>query len=481
MRAASKASRCARARARLRRASALLAGLLSACGADLPEPPVPENLEAFDPLASARILAAVGQVRADPSRGAAWADLATIYTSERLKGPAIECLAVAERLEPRQPRWPYRAAILLAQSGDLAQAIAAIERSLALEPTYPPSHARLGRYHLDLGELDAAERCFREAIELDSSYPGGWVGVVRVALQRDRASEAVEILERLAREDPDSRTFQQLLATARRQLDPAAPVPAQAVLADPSEPVWNDPWELETHAYSRVPNLQQVERLIGSGQAQEALALLAEERARGGDPDEIALLSATAQRELGHADEARRELAPLLERQPDNVRALLLLGRLEDDAGDLAGSVEALERVNELQPGNGGVFATKAYQLTALGQHERALEAYRRARELGVKKYELRAALGSSLMALQRWPEAIELFEGMLAERPEHGDAWLQLALARLRSGDLAAADGALARGRACGNAAPRLLESVRAALERAREREGAQATDAAR
>jgi tetratricopeptide (TPR) repeat protein len=102
---------------------------------------------------------------------------------------------------------------------------------------------------------------------------------------------------------------------------------------------------------------------------------------------------------------------------------------------------------------------------------EAAVDALRRAIELGVGDYELRFVLGQSLIVLKRWPEAHALFTALVAERSDHGDAWLELAIARLRTGDLPAAEEALARARATGNASPRLLGDVERSLGNARER----------
>lgn len=127
--------------------------------------------------------------------------------------------------------------------------------------------------------------------------------------------------------------------------------------------------------------------------------------------------------------------------------------------------------VNALQPGNGGAFAAKASKLYELRQFEPACAAYQRALELGVRDYGIRAGLGNCLVFLRRWPEALELFGGMLAEWPEDGDVWLQLALAELRSGALERAEVALARAQATGKATPKLLADVGGAITQARAR----------
>jgi tetratricopeptide (TPR) repeat protein len=461
--------------------TALLAGIVLACGAedaDLPDPPRPANLAGFDAVAVERIEVALASLAADPRRAQAWGVLGMVYASERQRGLAAECYRTAARLEPEQPKWPYHEAIVLAQTGALHEAITALERSLALEPSYPPSHARLGQFRLDLGDLDGAERAFRRAIELDSTYPGGRLGLARVALQRERHAEAVALLEELCKEDPEDGTFRHLLSVARRESGGTAALPSEAVLADVELKVWNDPWAQEARAFRREPAMIMVAQLLQSGDAAGALALLEEERARGKSIEETALHFASALRLLGRVDEALRELEPVLAREPDNTQALMLQVHLFDERGDEAGALAAVERVARLQPTFGGAFAIKARKLAKLGAHAEAVEAYRRAIELGVDDLELRVGLGNALIVLKRWPEARAHFTALVAERPEDGDTWLQLALATLRTEDFDEAEVALERARAAGNASPRLLENVRVTLHDVRARRAQRAEE---
>src|SRR5262245_47621038 len=151
---------------------ALVAASLLACGPqefEVPAPPRPSDPAGFDRRASERIEAALAKVEGAPRSAAAWAELGYVYSSERLKRLALECFGVSAGLEPEQPKWPYRQAVTLAQLGSFEEAIAAMQRSLALEDGYPPSHARLGDYRLSLGDLAGAEQAFRRASELDSS------------------------------------------------------------------------------------------------------------------------------------------------------------------------------------------------------------------------------------------------------------------------------------------------------------------------
>lgn len=451
--------------------AALLVAGLAACGSsavDVPDPPRPANLADFDPRVVQRIEDYLARLAAAPRSAQAWSELGLVYASERLKTMAVDCFAVAERLEPRQPKWPYRSAVTLAQLGSYPEAIAAFGRSLALEPGYPPSHARQGDCWLSLGELEKAEQAYRRASELDSSYPGGSVGLAKVALQRDRTAEAIALLEPLLRADPDDRTFRQLYATATRQ---AGSAQAEDLLGENDIPVWNDPWELEARAFRQKPGMIEAARLIEQGKPEAAIALLESERARGLEPGKNALTYATALIRLNKKKEALAELERALLNQPENGTALLMQANVLDDLGEVEGAVAVLEKITTLQPSFGGAFAAKATKLARLGRHEAAVAAFARALELVIADYDLRFAYAQSLISLKRWAEARALLEALVNERAEHGDAWVQLALVLNRLGASANCDAALARARAAGNATPRLLADVERAVQAARER----------
>ena len=458
---------------------ALSAGLLvlAACGPRGAEPPLPANMDELDARVVQRVREARAKVLADPEDAQLWADLGMVYGAERLRAAAVECFVAAARLDPDQPRWPYRESVTLAQMGSLEPAIAAMERSIALEPGYPPSHARLGSYRMDLGDLDGAERDFRKAIELDSSYPGGWVGLARVQLQHDQNDEAIAILARLCNEDPEDRTFRQLLAAANLQAGKTAEPVEDELVADEDVPVWNDPWELEARRFRQAPGLLLAGQALEGGAPEEALRLIEEARAKGADPAESAVQLATAYLQVGRVDEARRELDGILAREPDNTTALGLLARVHEQRGERAEALAALERMTELQPTYGGAFVAKGRMLQMMGENQRAEEALRRALELGQDDPDVRYMLGLAQVGLRDWPEARQLFEGVVADVPDKADAWVELALAWRKLGELERAEAALARADALGTASPKLLENVRESLasaRRKRESEGA-------
>ena len=443
--------------------------------------PLPANLGELDGRVVDRIRAAETALRARPADAQAWADLGMTYGSERLRALALECFERAVELDPRQPRWPYRQGITLAQLGRMPEAAQAFQRSIALEPSYPPSHARLGNLHLEQGELEAAEQAYRRATELDSSYPGGWVGLARVFLQRDQNDEALAILERLRKEDPEDRTFRQLLGVAQHQAGLAPELPREEVVADEDIPVWNDPWELEARRFRQTPTLLVAGQALEAGQGEEALRLIEEARAQGADVGETALQAAGAYLSLGRLDDALREVTTLLEREPDNTSALLVRAQVHDKQGDRKGAVAELERVVALQPTYAGAFvalgrmrfslAGAAKPEEAAAEYEKAEQALRKGIDLGAQESEVYFVFGQVQVALRDWEEAATVFGDLVEDEPELADAWVELALVRNKRGDLTGAEEALARAATLGTAAPKLFQNVQAALEGARAR----------
>lgn len=440
-------------------------------GSDAPPPPRPA-LEGLDVAASQRIDEAVAKVEAERGSDRAWGELGMVYDSERLRTLALECFDVAARLGPRQPRWPYRSAVTLAKLGRTDEAVAAIERSLALEPGYPPSHYRLGLYRLESGDLGRAEAAFRKATELDSVYPGGWIGLARVHLQRDENEAAIEILERLARQEPDDTTVRQLRSNAYRQAGRETEFEPGEVLADEDVPVWNDPWELESRRFRRTPTMLLVGQALTAGRPEEALALLERARAEGASPEETTLHAANAHLALGRLDEAQAEIDGALRRQPKDVGALMVQVRIRQARGDDGAALDVLRRVTELSPSYGGAWAARAGLEITLGDAEQALASVEQAVRYGVAGDDVQALRLQALMTLGRWPEVQRALEPFLATHPDDGQAWAQLALARNKQDDVDGARAALERARA--NEAPAvLLRNVGEAIDR---KAGAQA-----
>jgi predicted TPR repeat methyltransferase len=83
--------------------------------------------------------------------------------------------------------------------GDRRAAIRTCAESLALAPHHPPAWFAKGRMHLALGEVDEAERCWRQVLALTTGDPG----LIAYCNPRFEDRRARRELAALARGRPD--------------------------------------------------------------------------------------------------------------------------------------------------------------------------------------------------------------------------------------------------------------------------------------
>ncbi len=93
----------------------------------------------------------------------------------------------------------FALAVVQQSAGAGKEAQLNFERSLALDPSDFDAHILTGGNLLDLKEPAAAERHFRNAVELDPSRPGGWTNL-GVALDRQERHDEAELAFRKAYE-----------------------------------------------------------------------------------------------------------------------------------------------------------------------------------------------------------------------------------------------------------------------------------------
>lgn len=195
---------------------------------------------------------------------------------------------------------------------------------------------------------------------------------------------------------------------------------------------------------------------------------MAVSRLQGLDPASVRHVVASAQAlELGRAQVAATQLAPLLQSHPDHPEVLRLhagllnlcgdhagaarvmqraLAQRPDDAlyyntlatilgsnSDLDGAVAALRRACELQPDLAVAWYNLGVMLTHCVRHAEAIAALRNAVKLQPDHMEARALLADMLRTEGHLDEAAREYRRMIAERPSSGMAWMGLANLKIR------------------------------------------------
>lgn len=147
--------------------------------------------------------------------GVGWMQLGDMPT-------AIESLQRAERLEPGKPLTLIGLGLALNNRKLYAEARAALDRALELEPDNLEAIAALAEAAEGLGELEQADAHARRALERSPTHGTANLVVGMLRLKQERYPEARDALARAVAADPSSSKAYYLLSLAYARLGDAA-------------------------------------------------------------------------------------------------------------------------------------------------------------------------------------------------------------------------------------------------------------------
>ncbi|MBM3997204.1 MAG: tetratricopeptide repeat protein [Planctomycetes bacterium] len=386
--------------------------------ADIPEFP----LDRQDPAVAKAIQEARDAVVKSPRSADAWGQLGSLLLANQVfADAAYACFLEAERLDPKNPRWPYFAAgYLVVNYGRPAEAVPLLERSVtAAEATNPPHNTPrlfLAETLLTLGRVDEADRHFQTVRETDRNNVRALFGLGRVAVVRGRWDESRAVFERCLG-DPRARKRASIqLAAVCEHLGnkPAADVHSQNAERLPKDADWFDPFVREylPLAKRNRDKYRIIDHLEAEGKfadAIERLALMANENP---DDDSVHIAMGNLLGKVGRWTEAEvhlrlaRKLAPQ-KIQPHYLLAAVLLGRAEsihaakgDEArvnAALAESVDLAQHALKLRSDYGLAHMILGRALRQFGQREAGLKALREAAHCSPQYSENHLFLGQAL------------------------------------------------------------------------------------
>jgi Flp pilus assembly protein TadD/TolB-like protein len=232
------------------------------------------------------------------------------------------------------------------------------------------------------------------------------IGLLQRYDRRDGVEKASQILNGLARENPNSAIVQAALARADL-----------ALYRFTKDHAWADRAIVATDEARRLdPGSPEVDVTLGE-------TLLA----------------------TGRAKEAAQAFQRALAGRPGNVDALLGLGRASEAAGDDAAAEAAFRRAIELQP-SFGVFNQLGGFYYGLGRYRDAAAMFRRAADTAPDSYRAFNNLGGAELARCDYPAAIEAFHEALKLDPNDPSALSNLGMAQLWTGHATEAAATLER-----------------------------------
>jgi cytochrome c-type biogenesis protein CcmH/NrfG len=384
---------------------ALLAAAVGLCGAAAgwwlrreapPAPPEVDVTGADEEVA--RLLESLRQeVKADPRSARRWGLLGMALRAHDFGSEANVCFAQAERLDPREPRWPYYRGLTLVLT-DPEEGAACLRRAVAqLDDQTQAPRFRLAEVLIEQGKLDEAGRLLAQALAHEPGHLRGRLLQARLALAAGDAKGCLDALEGCWGEPHVRHQAHLLGAEAWQRRGDAAR--GDELLAKVRQMPPDVPW--------RDPLVEEVERLVVGVRARLALA-------------------AGLSRE-GRTDEAIDLLEQVVEDRPGEATAWLLLGQLHAQRGRAARAEQALARAVAQNPASvDGWFG-----LGMVRQGDRPREAAAAFREAARLKPDHTLAhyhLGVCLKRLGDRDGAARHFREALRCQPDHEGARRALA-----------------------------------------------------
>lgn len=174
-------------------------------------------------------------LQADPKLAAAHRESGVILLERREFATAAESFRQAWRLNPRDREARYNYAMALANAGRKEDGLKELDALRAAQPRYALAHFGAGHVRAELGQAEAAERNFRQALRLDPGLfrahfelgrllerkgdDAGALAAYRAALERNPGLTAARYrLAALLRKAGDQTAAEAELQTVRRML-----------------------------------------------------------------------------------------------------------------------------------------------------------------------------------------------------------------------------------------------------------------------
>jgi tetratricopeptide (TPR) repeat protein len=300
--------------------------------------------------------------------------------------------------EPGNAEAAHMLGIIAHQSGKSPEAIAHIQRAIAINPSVSLYHANLGEMCRLAGRVDEAIAAGGRAIELDPSNAGAHsnLGIAlfdqghfedalahydrAIALQEQFAQahsnrgNALQRLKRFAEAEPSYRRAIELQPTFADGWNNLGTCLRELKRTEEAETVYRKALELGPNNPDTLDNLalavKDLERL------DEAADLLRRALTIEQNSDKIHLHYGTILLDQKKVDEAAAAVATALALNPGNHDALNLTGRIAFDRGDLDGALASYRRALALKPDLADAHNNIGNALKELGQLREAEAAY---------------------------------------------------------------------------------------------------------
>lgn len=314
--------------------------------------------------------------------GRAYGQLGALLLLVEVETQADACLRNAMSLDPDALRWPYYAGYMALLAGNLDNALGYLERARSINPDYPTLYIRLGKTHLDLGDLRAAHASFEQVAETPELRSPAQYYLGQIALLERRFDDAVRHLRVALEANPAATEVHYPLARAYQALGNNAEAEQHLERFVLRSPDVTDPLldELRASTQRALPSFERAIHAVRLGSYQTAV----DEFAAGLDidPENAAarvsyarVLYLTNQKAQSE-QELHRALADAAGNATTEALAWFFLGVLRESDGQTDGAIDAYRQALKRNPAHAGAQFQLANINFANERYEEAVEGY---------------------------------------------------------------------------------------------------------
>jgi len=289
-----------------------------------------------------------------------------------------------------------RHGLLLWKDGNRSEAIASLRSSIASAPDCAELHFQLGNLLAETGDDEEAEIRYTAAVTLDPKHADAIVNLAMCHAARCEPARALRLLRTAQALRPHDARIGLLLGMALRTTTGLAGS-HRAITEMPATSNHTSPRAVGTlsRIIERDPDFLDVFKDITADDELFELLSVAIDAAIQQAPSSSKLHfhRGWVMRRLGRLNEATTATKHGLSIEPDNVRAIIQLARLHEQAGRSDLAVERLEEALRLGACYPDVYVFLGSLYRESGECRRARRAYRRALELNADYDEARLAL----------------------------------------------------------------------------------------
>jgi len=339
-------------------------------------------------------------LRYEPGDEGSWFGLALVLHEMGRRAEEMEAYDVLLQRNPRNTAAWMNRGVALHEQGQYGEALACYDKILSFRPEFAPAWNDRGAALIRLGRLEEALTALDEALAVDPELA-------------DARVNRQGVLERLRREAPFPTQIEIVPAT----LPPVTQRGVLANLALARIELWRVSMPHSADDFASFGTA-----LLDEGKPDGAQAAFAKAIALGAGAEAYLgkLLAMQVRHDPGLLDEAARAL----DAHPEVPRIAIAAATIREDAGDLAGAVEALEAIVGPCPDAAWIWRWMGILCLKAGRNPDAVRAFERAVAEDPGDDEARANLAATLHMAGRSEEALAACESGLAVASASPAAW---------------------------------------------------------